>query len=938
MDKGKIIEEAVRSFTELYTGKRKKDRAAWGDFFLSDAFLTGYHEKDFIERILEVVEEKMEEYPPGKEFVTELSIAYGLEWDGSSAVAAGNSAFDGVEQIEAIVEAGASVIRFKGNDPAIRAGFEDYRELLSMAPDGGWNDDTLLRLGKIIDRYVLHNMSDRPIQNASQYELSWRHPRSVRLLTYFFSHTKLPDKAYRLLWNHLRLENATNGREKLLYGGLRETALAHVPALGEKPRVSYKNLVSEFYQFNGSYSHFFNAGNTEKERMELDAFFDREDVKQALMDDAFVEEQVLPYWITKGCGRYLMAKLQEFANSYRDMPYAGQVLEKIVLMQGRKRIEGELAEDEQSGFVWGIFDFQRRAYVRYYLHTAFPMACGVREPVFLADYLRERMPVSISWGKKLIDPEEGGLSPDKPVRILFGEDELSIRFHLNYIEYRWNDSPRTPLYLWEQLCKIEAETEFWLLAPVTAASEEEYPAVREELLQRLSRLPVDENDIPTIADCIAGSMCRLGKEEDLWCTLRSEKEVRAFGCDIYDDGTLILYEQTGRRKKPLPGGDQYMPDTAAALLAGKRFLEELTEKDPPHIPENTAAETMLVEDMECWPAYILVQRPYSQPVMMGMEKGQITKESVNSLLSEYLDGKIHRLLFAFGGHDLIFLQDADVHKYACFYFDHQKQDWYALVGMPEVYAVVDEKDVVYVPFGMGVRPNYQLHQDTQSIRRQLEDIFRQVACYKPDPRCMMWSPQVYRFETKLRYHLAKRLYGGYPAEQAQNQIADRFYIPHLPVQMLKTGLDGDSTGVKEVLKDKAGVQAALFECLKGQLRKLSLTWRYGAREEESYRHIVIMQDNGNYRMVYLDDGRQAVEHLVFDVREYMDADEKKYRKETFLGEKVPGYLVHTNVRRIRDYLDLLISEIMMPSGILGVFGEFSYERCSLYSKTKEKYM
>lgn len=930
MDKdNKMIGEAVRAFTQLYTGKRRKDRAAWADYFLSETFLTGYREKDFIDRMLEVVEDRMEEYPPGKEFVTELSIAYGLEWSGSSATASGNGVFDGVEQIEAIAEAGSCTPRFKGSDPAIRAGFEDYRELLSMAPDGDWNDDVLLRLGKILDRYILHNMSDRPIQNARQYELTWRHPGSVRLLTHFFSHTELPDKAYRLLWNHLRLDNATNGREKLLYGRLREIALVHVPALGEKQRVSYKKLLSDFSPL------FFTDGNTVEGRMGLDAFFDREDVKQALMDDAFVEEQVLPYWIMKGCGRYLLIKLQEFATAHSDMPFVGQVLEKIDLMRGRKRIEEELAEDEQSGFVWGVFDFQRRAYVRHYLHTAFLMARGVKDPVFLSDYLKERMPVSIPWSRKLIDPQEGGLPPEKPVRILFGEDELSIRFHLKYIEYRWNDSPRVPSFPWEQLCRIEAETEFWLLAPITKASEETYPSVRGELIKRLSLLPVDQDDVPVLADCIAGSICRRGQEEDLWCTVCDEKEEQIFGCDVYDDGTLILYEQTGSRKKPLPGGDQYMPDAPTALRAGKRMLEELTKETSARPPEEPEAEAVLVAQMECWPTRILVSRPYSQQVTL--DQGQVTKESVNRLLSEYLDGKIHRLLFAFGGHDLIFLQDADVHKYACFYFDHQKQDWYALVGMPEVYAVVDEKDVVYVPFGLGVRPNYQLHLNTRSIAGQLTDIFGQIACYKPNPRCMMWSPQVYRFETKLRYHLAKRLYGGYPAEQAQNQIADRFYIPCLPVRMAKTDLDGNSTGEREVLKDKAGVQTALYECLKGQLRKLSLTWQYETPEEKSYRHIVILQDEGNYRMIYLDDGTQTVEHLVSDVREYMDADEKKYRKETFLGEKVPGYLVHTDVRRIRDYLDLLISEIRMPSGILGIFGEFSHERCDVYSKAKEKY-
>ena len=68
--------EGIRRFRELYTGKRSKDRTAWSDYFLSDVFLEGYREKDFAELMLEVVRENAAQYPPNKEFLTELYIAY----------------------------------------------------------------------------------------------------------------------------------------------------------------------------------------------------------------------------------------------------------------------------------------------------------------------------------------------------------------------------------------------------------------------------------------------------------------------------------------------------------------------------------------------------------------------------------------------------------------------------------------------------------------------------------------------------------------------------------------------------------------------------------------------------------------------------------------------------------------------------------------------
>lgn len=37
--------EGIKRFQELYTGKRRRERAAWADYFLSEVFLEGYREK-----------------------------------------------------------------------------------------------------------------------------------------------------------------------------------------------------------------------------------------------------------------------------------------------------------------------------------------------------------------------------------------------------------------------------------------------------------------------------------------------------------------------------------------------------------------------------------------------------------------------------------------------------------------------------------------------------------------------------------------------------------------------------------------------------------------------------------------------------------------------------------------------------------------------------
>ena len=224
--------EGIRRFRELYTGKRRKDRAAWADYFVSDVFLEGYREKDFVSLMLEVVREEGEQNPPGKEFLTELYIAYGLcaykvFWeDGSSGMefrVDETAPFSGMEEVMEIARMGSAITRLKGNEPALAAGFRDYRELLALEQKGDWSSENIIALRKIVYRYGLANISDKPMWNADQYELSQRHPKSVKLITYFFAHERgagqdeLPVEAYQMIWGYLGLETATQKGETSIW-------------------------------------------------------------------------------------------------------------------------------------------------------------------------------------------------------------------------------------------------------------------------------------------------------------------------------------------------------------------------------------------------------------------------------------------------------------------------------------------------------------------------------------------------------------------------------------------------------------------------------------------------------------------------------------------------------------------------------------------------
>lgn len=911
---------AFLAFRELYTGKRRRDRIAWMDYFVSDDFLEVWREEEFTSAVSALVEGQQAEYPLNKEFLTELYLAYGIRCHAQQLFLENNAAFHGIEHIMEIVQKGPFITRFKGNDSAVAAGFRDYRELLSLAAEGNWNDGNMLRLAGIIDRYILGNISDRPIKNEYQYELSQRHPKSLKLIHYFFANTPLMETAYRLLWNHLHLDTATSGKTKLFYGGLRDTVIAHVPDVLDKPRVNYRELNKKYghYVYYTAH-HKTEAWTAEREaaaKEEIDAFLSGEDVQCALMDERYVEGHVLHYWITEKAYEYFVIRLENFFMTHETAPYRDRVLDAISYVKGLKRIEREYREDETFQPAAGTIDFQKRPYVRYYLNTAFHMASGVRSSAMLDSYLQSHLPFSQKWAASLVDPDGGGFSPDRPLEIHFGENTIRIVFHLKYLEYRWNDAPVGPAFPWERLKEIQDEIVFWLLLPITAAPFSEYSAVCREVTGRLAALPLCQEDIPVIADCICGKVCRF--EEDMenglpLATLYRETEERLYGCDIYRDGSVLLYEQTPQGQNSLPNGQFHASDMGTAVSMAERLLQEMT------------SAYSVKACVSLMPGKLFVRNQWNQPSVLTEE--QVTEEALQELLEKYFDGKLNRLELSWETRALIFLNQKG--RCACLYFDSFKSCWYALVSMPEVYATVEAKDVVYVPFGLDVLPNYLVHQNLNYMKKNLNRIFSQVACALPNPEAMFWSSKVYRTETKLRYRLAERLFGGYTAEQAQNQLTDRFYIPVLPERIQYTDLEGRMTELSAA-RNKGAVQEALFRYMSGQLSRLILIWQLTAEMPDGgsllrERRILLLQDQGKHQMVYMDGQEKGLEYLVANVREYLDAEGRKCRRTSFLGKTVPGYLVHEELRRIRDYLDLLIPQIQNPGPIVGQFGEFSYE-------------
>ena len=183
-------------------------------------------------------------------------------------------------------------------------------------------------------------------------------------------------------------------------------------------------------------------------------------------------------------------------------------------------------------------------------------------------------------------------------------------------------------------------------------------------------------------------------------TIYAEKGDDLYGCDIYGNAVLKLYEQTRNEKYLLPNGTHRFSSIKEAIAMGQRLLQERVSDALMNVVIEVLPDKILVEDL--WgSSWTLAEK-------------QVTKKVILELLKQYFEGMIKRLELAWKGGSLLFIRDGK--QYACFYFDHTSQDWYALVALPEVYAVVDCKDVEYEPFLLGMLPNYLIHQNPNLIR------------------------------------------------------------------------------------------------------------------------------------------------------------------------------------------------------------------------------
>ena len=780
--------EAILKFMELHTGKQRKNPVIWMNYVTSDAFLDAAWDPRFTALLLRKVREVQADFPPNRECMTWLNVAY--QFSGKEA-----RSFDGIQDILQIAALGPAPKTPKGNEFAILQSFLDYRHLNSLADAGRWDQEAIEAFRMILGRYSSAYIRERCEQRVTPD--CERHPAGVRVFLHFFRREDLPDTLFREAWQRLNLKSAVMGRAKVLYGPLRELAVQRVPGIdGEAPVIS-------FLQLNRNLDAYLKRIriNPETEPAESEAFFRTPEMQQALPVPRFLEQQLLTYspWRREGMGGGLVRRILDYYRAHTDIPRAGEVI--AALADDLRLCEAKRwsREDEQADPEGIPYDerltLRHRPLLRWWLNTAFYTAQDPETGTPLLERLEKYLPYQASWSRRFALREDG-----TPRTIAAAMGAVEIDCYPMHLEYRVNGKPvYRPCLTWEQTVR-ESGDWFALLLPITVTSYRCFNEVSQEIFRRLAYFPLPESDRILIARCLAGHVCCLRPdgetgevtppEEQLPLELSMEGGGKLYTAEWFEDtGGVTIYRQTfsGRRIQerllPDPEGNwAAAPGYAEGVSksnvvppifftadsdfeAARRRLSELTDPRffdlsrlrelPGHVYYTTAGgvewsltrtdlqrgepkqdawallEQWGIEDIppELEEAVSRVQQAIreaapEEPVPAEMP---VTGEAISALLYNFSQGEVDRLEMEWSSGRLVLCHDGD--KYACLYFENsygRGENWYALLADAEMYRTIDCNDVVYIPFGMGKLAEYSIFHSAQGLLRDIDLVLGQM--------------------------------------------------------------------------------------------------------------------------------------------------------------------------------------------------------------------
>ena len=297
----------------------------------------------------------------------------------------------------------------------------------------------------------------------------------------------------------------------------------------------------------------------------------------------------------------------------------------------------------------------------------------------------------------------------------------------------------------------------------------------------------------------------------------------------------------------------------------------------------------------------------------------VTGEALSALLYNFSQGEVDRLEMEWSQGRLVLCHDGD--KYACLYFENsygRGENWYALLADAEMYRTIDCNDVAYIPFGMGKLAEYSVFHSAHDLLRDIDQVLGQMGydqIQEGGTGGWLWSGEVYRQDAKHKVLMMQQKLGGVPQTRGRNYAFSKFVLSRPACSLETVDMSGERT-VTPLRSGTYGLAAdGLVQFMMGKLARVRVSWSFQSAEERTEpRHLVLLQDRGKYMMFWLEDGnRRALAYA---------SDEPRW----FLGHAVPACLVHEDLKRLRNGIDLLLDDIDNTEPVLSQPGQFAEVR------------
>lgn len=970
--------EAFRAFLTVYKKENQKNWKVWMEYVTSPDFLSVFQEEEFCALIEETVREKEAEFRPGQEFIKSLYTAYcfsamdtgGYGGEDQRRFRQEQNACTIPEPILNIARAYPIPRKMTGNDYTMRAAFSNYYHLRSMEEGAGWTDQSMRSLRYILERYVSAYIKDN--YTGNEMTENARHPLGIKLLDYFFDTASLSKECYQTAWESLGLKQAVMGRNKLLYGRLREICLEKCPELDEEE-------TNGFFDLNRDYNTYVEheGGDPGQEEAMVKQFFEREDLKRALRNRRYVETTVLTYWIGFRRSPVFLRYLRAFYEADMTAPCARQVLQRIEEAEEYRRIYRQNAEDTEAPVSDESISVNCRPFLRYFLNIAF------RDFPEMGLYLQEQLPYSPEWARRLFGLEESREPAPISRRIAFDGMEIEVLMHLYYAEYRVNGREVFRPFLSCEKIEALGTEELLLLLPVAVftgdtskmyfhnvGADPETRELAEKLRARLAETALPEENQSKIAaylsEGLRGRFCEGRRAEERGTALPLtifRETLDALYCAkwIPEERRMSLYVEQAQSGLISHSSQVYdfVEDDLQAAELGKKLLEQLI-----------APASIDCSCMEKLPETVYVTKPAAS---VGILEGEdITVDALNGLLEQFAGGELNRLEFSFAPNRwelkaeevesysrkraLVLLKQEK--WYTCFYFDDAKYIFYALYRRSNSVGAADDD---YISLKHKELPEQFLFDSFDSIRCNLEQILRMASDAEKFRRAgsvplqngCAWREAwggVFIQNRRVKYNLAKQELGKFPLERAYNSERqpvlldpDNETLNRQPMELEQRMQDGTVSITQIDGKKKPVFTEAMKRFFRGDAVWLRLSWNVSPGEYRKHFaphifedilarragkpmqcHIVLRRDEDRYTMLCLQDLAEAAQYCVADIRTYMNV-EGKYPKDSFQGRTMPAYLIHKDPVYLRNRLDLLLDHMECPLPITRGFAEFAGE-------------